>query len=186
MRMSSNQRFGFEWEKWVLLELHKQGYKDAHLVSNWFADVDILLGSMPIEVKAANPCKHWTGRCWRNRWQFDVSRVPRKFDCIVVLVALDEQQNPYPFIVPSWLVWSRHNVHITSHPTLYKGLFAPCLNAWGAIEAVKNIHNHYNGQAPLPGLGTGDSPIKSQNGDGFNDPACRRIPLSPVPIGAQR
>lgn len=185
MRMSGNQKFGFEWEKWVLRELHKRGYEDARLVSNWFADVDILLGSMPIEVKAAHPRKHWAGRCWRLRWQFDTSRVPRSVDCIIVLVALDYQNLPYPFIVPSWLVGDRYNIHITSHPTVYKGLFSPCLFRWGNVGTTKLLHDHYNGQAPLPGLGTGDNSIKSLNGDVFYDQRADPKTCPHFPIGAQ-
>lgn len=183
MRMSTKQIFGFEWEEWTLNELHEQGYRDARLVSNWFANTDIMLGSMPIEVKAAHSRRHWSGRYWRMRWQFDVSRMPRSVDSIIVCVAVDYQNLPYPFIIPSWLVGDRYNIHITSHPTVYRGVFAPCLFRWGNVGTTKLLHDHYAGQALFPCLGTGDNSIKSHDGDSFSDLRSRLVPLSPFPIG---
>lgn len=181
MRMSGTQRWGLEWELWALEQLHDQGYSSARLVSNYFSDRDIMLGSMPIEVKAARPKNHWTN-CLRTRWQFDVSRVPKDFDCVVILVAVDSQEQPHPFICPSWLMWTRYNIHITSHPTKYRGLFASCLNNWANVELIAMIHAKYAGQGPLFKMGTGDSLSKSPNGDTFNaqrsDPkTCPHFPI---------
>lgn len=181
MRLSQKQRWGLEWEYWALEQLHARGHTDARLVSNYFSDRDIMLGSMPIEIKAARPHHHWTN-CLRTRWQFDVARVPKNFDSVVILVAVDSQEQPHPFIVPSWLCWNRYNIHITSHPTKYRGLFAFCLNNWANVELVQAIHAKYNGQGPLFKMGTGDNLSKSLNGDTFQaqplDPkTCPHFPI---------
>lgn len=153
MRLSEPQAFGFQWEKWVLDQLHLRGYTDARLLVDYKAHTDIMLGTMPIEVKAARPRNHFT-HCYRTRWQFDTSRLPRQIDHVVILVALDFDQRAYPFIVPSWLIGDRYNVHITSHPTKFKGLLAPCLEAWGNVASVKLLHDHYAGQLALEIMGT--------------------------------
>jgi hypothetical protein len=148
MRLSTNQAVGFFWEKVTLEKLHGLGYGQARLVSNFFAGVDIMLGSLPIEVKAANARPHWAGGCIRQRWQFDVTRLPKWSDSIVILVAIAEI--PYFFIVPSWAIGhGRHNLHITSHPLAYKGALSPHLENWQAIEAGLAIKQIYAGQLPI-------------------------------------
>lgn len=147
MKFSTNQAMGYFWEKVALEKLQGLGYGQARLVSNFFAGVDILLGDLPIEVKAANCRPHWAGGIIRNRWQFDVSRRPQWVDSIVILVAIAEA--PYFFIVPSWILGTRHNVHITSHPLAYRGSFAPHLDNWGAIEAGLALRQMYAGQLPI-------------------------------------
>lgn len=184
MRMSENQQFGFKWEKWTLEQLHQHGYPDARLVSQYFADKDIMLGTMPIEVKAARPKEHWTSYA-RTRWQFDVSRVPRSVDCIVILVAVDSDGAPYPFIVPSWMVWDRYNVHITSHPLVFRGRLAPCLNNWANVGLVKQIHRCKSGQLSLFDImGNGDSLEKNRLDIGKPLSPHFKISLSPFPKGA--
>lgn len=184
MRMSESQRFGLDWEIWVLNELHKRAWKDAHLVSDYFAGVDIMLGSVPIEVKAALPKKHWAGGCCRHRWQFDVSRLPRWSDSVVIMVAVD-RETAYPFVCPSWLLFDRHNIHITSHPNCYRGRLACCLNNWANVNLVQQMHSRYAGQASLWEMGTGDKPAETLNV--YKKLANTRIQagLSPVPIGVE-
>lgn len=182
MRMSETQRFGLYWEEWTLDQLHTLGYTDARLVSDYFADVDILLSSLPIEVKAAHPKKHWAGSCYRWRWQFDVSRLPKWSDSVVVMIALDHD-TPYPYICPSWLLFGRYNVHITSHPTFFKGRLASCLHNWANVALVREMHKTFTGQMALFNMGTGVTPLKSQNGDAQHCSVAIQMGLSPVPMG---
>lgn len=143
---SPDQKFGMFWERVVLEKLHEAGYNQAKLIANFLADVDIMLGNLPIEVKAANPKSHLSGR-HRSRCQFDVSRLPKGVDSVVVLVAVCEQ--PYFFVVPSWVLFGRYNIHITSHPTVYRGQFAQYLGNWGVIEAGLAIRQMFAGQMTL-------------------------------------
>jgi hypothetical protein len=154
--MSQSQRMGLEWERWTVDQLKARGYGEARLVSNWLASVDIMLETLPIEVKAANPKNHRVGRYWRKRWQFDALRLPSGVDSLVIMIALVDDQ-PYPFIVPSWLMGFRYNVHLTSHPEKYKGYFARFLNCWEWVDVALAIRARYAGQYLLP-LGTGDNP----------------------------
>jgi hypothetical protein len=147
--MSTNQKVGLIWEKWVLERLHEQGYGQARLVSNYFADIDIMLGNLPIEVKAATGRRHWAG-CNRVRWQFDTSRGLKGVDKIIVLVAVAEK--PYAFVVPSWDMTPRYNIHITSHPMAYRGLWSKYLEAWSVVDMGLAIRQAYSGQMIMPGL----------------------------------
>lgn len=178
--MSRTQKFGLKWEQWALNELKARGYSEARLVSNYFASVDILLGTLPIEVKAATPRDHYSGKVWRRRWQFDVSRLPQAVDSLVILIALDHGQ-VYPFIVPSWLIGLRHNVHLTSHPEKYRGYFARFLNNWEWVNVALAIRAKYAGQIFLP-LGTGDSYKNNPNGGILRIDAPIRVALSPSPL----
>lgn len=182
MRMSKTQRFGLDWEKKALKKLHEVGYNDAYLVSDYFAGVDIMLGSVPIEVKAALPKRHWAGGIYRWRWQFDVSRIPKWSDSVVILIAVTNGM-AYPFVCPSWLLFDRHNIHITSHPNCYRGRLACCLNNWANVNLVQQMHSRYAGQASLWEMGTGDKPAKTQNWDAQRIDARIQAGLSPVPIG---
>lgn len=178
--MSRSQKFGLEWELWALEQLKSRGYNSARIVSNWLASVDIMLGSLPIEVKAATPRPHYSGRLWRKRWQFDVSRLPQAVDSLVILIAVDQGQG-YPFIVPSWLLGFRHNVHLTSHPAKYRGYFAQFLNNWLWVDVALAVRSHYAGQLVLP-LGTGDSYKNNLDGDVLRIDAGIARPLSPSPL----
>lgn len=182
MRMSKDQKFGLYWEKWALCRLHELGFTDARLVSDWFADVDIMLGSTPVEVKAANKKRQWTGRYNRYRWQFDVSRLPKWSDSLVILVAVD-QGTPYLFVCPSWLLYGRWNVHITSHPTFFRGRLASCLENWANVALVQRVCLRYFGQMTLWEMGTGVTPIKSLSGDAELSRLAIQMGLSPVPAG---
>lgn len=147
--MSYNQKMGLFWEKWVLERLHEQGYGQARLVSNYFADIDIMLGNLPIEVKAATGRRHWAG-CHRTRWQFDVSRGLKGIDKAIVLVAVAEK--PYAFVVPSWEMTQRYNIHITSHPMAYRGLYSKYLEAWEVVDMGLEVRAMFAGQLFMPGL----------------------------------
>lgn len=144
--MSFSQRMGAIWEQWALERLHQQGYSQARLVSNYFANVDIMLNNLPIEVKAAQGRRHWAGGVNRTRWQFDTSRGPT-CDHIKILVAVAER--PYAFVVPSWAGTPRHNISITSHPMAYSGLWAKYLEAWSMIEAGLVVRSVYAGQMAM-------------------------------------
>jgi hypothetical protein len=146
--LGHEQRFGLKWEQWALGMLHTQGYRDARLVSNFFADIDIMIGNLPVEIKAATARRHFSKPGYtRLRWQFDVSRLPKLVDSIVILIAVAEQ--PYPFIVPSWLLACRSNVHITSHPLSYRGWYAPYLANWSMIQTGLEMRQRFNGQLHL-------------------------------------
>lgn len=178
--MSQDQKFGFKWEKWALEQLKARGYGEAHLVSNWLASVDIMLGTLPIEVKAANPRLHQSTRCKRLRWQFDTSRLPRGVDSLLILIAVDQGQG-YPFIVPSWLLGFRNNVHLTSHPEKYGGYFARFLNRWEWVDVALAVRAKYAGQYLLP-LGTGDNSQNNLEWGQNNSFFSIKKPLSPSPL----
>jgi hypothetical protein len=79
-------------------QLTSRGY-DCHLVSDFFADVDIIIRAdvnLPCEVKLARAGLQslGRGRGRRLRWQWDCSRLPTGIDSVVVLV-----------VALCWLVW---------------------------------------------------------------------------------
>ncbi len=178
--MSKEQKFGLQWEKWAVDQLKARGYSEARLVSNWLASVDIMLGTLPIEVKAANPKWHYSTRCKRLRWQFDTSRLPSGVDSLVILIAVDQGQT-YPYIVPSWILGGRHNVHLTSHPTRYKGYFAQFLNCWEWVNVALVVRARYTGQYLLP-LGTGDNSLNNLEWGQFSQLGEIKKGLSPSPL----
>lgn len=155
--LSEMQRFGLSGEQWALAQLQALGYQ-AHLVSDWFADVDLIISSiLPCEVKLARPRRHRAhGHHWRIRWQFDTGRMPANVDSLAILICEDDSGERWPYLVPSWLIWPRRTIQITSHPERYRGRLAGCLNAWSNVEMVLAERRKRAGQLTLPllaGLG---------------------------------
>jgi hypothetical protein len=146
------QQFGFMAEVWVYKFLLSRGY-EAKLIANFNADSDILIdGCCHCEVKISRPLR----RCvrlgyYRPYWNFDVSRLPRHRDSVVVLVCQDGLGDWYPFVAPSWYFFGRWSVNITSHPTQYKGYLADCLNCWGNVADVLARVSKNSYQLPLLG-----------------------------------
>jgi hypothetical protein len=135
--MSATQKFGLSIEEWICSQLQERGYP-ARLVSNFFENVDIMIGDLPVEVRAARcyPRKIRPG-VYGTRWQFDLTRGlnPALVDYVAILVATDGFDR-YPFIIPGAWTLARSSASITSHPTLYKGWLAAGLNNWGVIDTM--------------------------------------------------
>lgn len=149
--LGPEQKFGLRMEEWTLHQLQQLGHP-ARLVSDFFEDVDIFIGPLAIEVKAARATWQRAGRkrIWRQRWQFDTARIPRDVDSVLVLVAIDDNDQPHPFIIPSWLAFGRRNIQITSHPERYAGRLATCLNNWSNVDLVLSRRQEQVGQYQLP------------------------------------
>jgi len=146
------QRFGFMAEVWALNVLLSRGY-EAKLINDFNADSDILIdGVCHCEVKISR-CYRRCVRAgyYRPCWQFDLSRMPRHRDSVVILVCQDALGDWYPFIAPSWYFFGRCRVNITSHPTKYKGYLADCLNCWGNVADVLARVSINSYQLPLIG-----------------------------------
>jgi hypothetical protein len=135
---SPRQALGLAAEHWALGQLQARGYSAA-LVSDWLADTDIFLeGCCPVEVKTARATWQRAGRrrVWRQRWQWDLARLPQGVDSLVILIAEDDSGRPWVFVLPSWLLWGRRTIQITSRPDRYRGWLSPYLEAWPIVEQV--------------------------------------------------
>jgi len=148
---SASQALGLAGEQWAAAELQARGYS-AQLCSDWLADVDMILeGCCPVEVKLARPHSQRHGAGWRDRWQWDVSRLPRNVDSLVILIAEDRAGRLWVFVVPSWLLWSRKTIQITSRPGKYRGWLAAHLEAWPVVDRVlEERRRRLGGQLLLP------------------------------------
>ncbi len=144
---SKTQLFGAEVEAWVLDKLIVMGYT-ARPHPHWVDQFDILITgpgpfSLLVEVKAARQTwRKVREGYYRPRWQFDTADLVRA-DHIIVLVAQDNKGGRHPFVCPSWLLWQRRQVQLTSHPVAYaqgRGMFASFLGRWeGTINQVRSV-----------------------------------------------
>lgn len=155
MNLSAEQRLGLEGELWAQSELTARGWQ-ARLCSDWLADVDLVLeGCVPVEVKLSRPHRQSNGQYPRTRWQWDLARLPRTVDSLVILIARDEQRVNWPFIAPSWLFFGRgvKTVALTSHPLAYaqrgRGYLAPYFEAWPTVAQVVATRLRLAGQLSL-------------------------------------
>jgi len=154
--MSSEQQLGLAGELWALEELQARGYP-AQLCSDWLADVDMILdGVLPVEVKLSRPRPQPHGKGWRERWQWDVSRLPKNADSLVLLIAEDGEGARFCFVVPSWVFFGRgtRTPSLTSHPLEYahrgRGYLARYFEAWHLIPEVLATRRRLAGQLTLP------------------------------------
>lgn len=148
--LSRSQRFGLTIERWVTSELIDRGHS-AVLVSDFNASYDILVGGhLPVEVKAAVATRQWTGRQWRDRWQFCLSGGLdyHKQDFLYVLVAVDTAGAIYPYVVPSGFIGGRQHISLTSHPEKYRGWLRSHLSAWQYVDTVSAWRYRFNQNGP--------------------------------------
>jgi len=159
VHMSVEQKKGLAGELYALELLQSIGYT-AYLVSDWMANVDIILESLlSVEVKISYPKRHWSGPrgVWRDRWQWDVARLPKNVDSLVILIAVDRNKERWPFLVPSWVFFGRGTKTpcLTSEPLEYaqrgRGYLAPYLLNWSVIDEVLELRRRFHGaQLVLP------------------------------------
>lgn len=155
MNLGAEQRLGLKGELWALDELAARGWQ-VRLCSDWLADVDLVLeGCVPVEVKLSLPHRQSNGRRMRTRWEWDLARLPRTVDSLVILIARDEQGVNWPFIAPSWLFFGRgvKTAALTSHPLAYaqrgRGYLAPYFEAWSSVGQVVATRLRLAGQLSL-------------------------------------
>jgi len=182
MKQSLKQRYGNVGEQWALAEFKARGH-EARLISNYFADYDILIdGGLPVEVKLSRTyLRKIRPGYYAPTWCFDTARIKPDHDYLVMLICQDNFNQFYPYLIPSFFVQGRQTIAITSHPKQYRGRWADSLNRWSVIEWLINIRQHYNQQ--LSFLGTGDNSTKTREwGQKLKRPLGSEI-LSPFPIG---
>jgi hypothetical protein len=152
--MSARQRIGLRGEQWAAAQLSGLGYS-VHSISDWCADSDLLLESiLPVEVKLSRPGKRWAHHnVWRENWLFDVARLPQSVDSLVILICEDGIGERWPYVLPSWELWGRSQVSITSHPNRYKGRLDRYLENWPVVDQVLEQRRRRAGQLVLPLFG---------------------------------
>lgn len=131
MRLSEDQILGRQGERWVFDQLARR--KWATTLHPDFANsgFDMKCLGLPIEVKIANPsfqpvsAKNISYR--RQRWQWCIHEpsLDMAGDWVLILLARDEKQRIYPYVVPGAMVTQNH-IQITSHPEKFRGW----LNFW--------------------------------------------------------
>jgi len=145
------QRIGLEAEQWLAELLTAQGHQ-VSLVSDFFAEIDLLLYAdvpLPIEVKLARQTfRRVKGKRYA-RWQFNIGRLPQNVESIVCLIA-DINGERFTYVVPSWYLWDRQQVQLTSHPVKYRGWLFEFLERWQTIDEVLAARRRYASmQLPL-------------------------------------
>jgi hypothetical protein len=151
MNLSACQRYGLEGEQWAARQLSDMGYH-ARLLSLWTADFDILIDNLLCcEVKISRSrLRRVRPGYYRPTWSFDLARLPRHMDMVVILICEDDYQTWWPYVVPSWYFFGRNSVNITSHPQKYRGYLAGCLHNWSNVGLVMAQRQKYSYQLPLP------------------------------------
>ena len=136
--MSTKQKIGFSGELWAYEALTKLGYTVT--IPPDFSEEchDLTIDDrLCCEVKRANQKTRKrqlkTKVSEYPRWQWDVSAVTGK-DCVLILIAVDDQGIHHPFIMPAWVMADRSNFEINSHPHDYRGFIASFLGAWEVVE----------------------------------------------------
>ena len=164
MRMSWKQHYGLRGEEWAASELGSRGY-EVKVISDWSDQYDLVVnGVLPVEVKISRFCMRQVRPGYRRAtWFFDVARIPQDQDFLLLLIAEDQFGQFWPHLVPSFHVFGRSTIAITSHPRQYKGFWSAALNRWSVIDWLINIRQQFD--QPLLFMGTGDSLSKSPNGD---------------------
>jgi hypothetical protein len=149
MRLSHTQRVGFKAELWALNQITSRLFI-AEFNQSFNAGYDILIDeTLRCEVKFSHQItRKVRPGLYRPCWQFDIrQKIDR--DMIFILICEDNAGKWHPFIVPSWYLFRRCKVQITSHPTVYRGMYADCLNHWVNIVTVLNRLNKLTYQLPL-------------------------------------
>lgn len=182
MRMSVNQSYGHRGELWALCEFQARGY-DARLISQWTDKFDIVLnGVLPVEVKIARlHMRQVRKNYYKPTWMFDTARLLRDQDFLLLLIAVDDFEQHWPYLIPSHLVQGRYSISITSHPRAYRGFWKDNLNRWSVIDWLLHIRERLN--QPLLIMGTGDNSTQAPEWGQNHHSAKIQNTLSPFPIG---
>lgn len=149
MRLSPRQRVGFRAEWWALEQIANRSFP-AEFNQSYTGDYDILINNiLRCEVKFSHQIiRKVRPGLYRPCWQFDIrTKIDR--DMLFILICEDKAGQWYPFIVPSWYLFLRCKVQITSHPLVYRGMYADCLNCWQNIVTVLKSVEKYTYQTAL-------------------------------------
>lgn len=151
---SEHQHYGLTGEKWVLERLTTLGFS-AMWLSDFFEDIDLIVsGLLKVEVKTSRPKPHRArrGGHWRQRWQFDLTRLPQDQDFVVVCLCDVPGEGLYPFVIPGGLLnpMGRYHLQITSHPAKYSGWAAAYRDRWDVVGMLLERRQRAAGQLMLP------------------------------------
>jgi hypothetical protein len=148
--VSPEQEYGLSAEYWVAEQLQQKGY-DANIISSYFAHYDIVVnGMLAVEVKISRQkIRYVRHGYYRPVYWFDVARVPKYVDSVVITIC-DDNDTWYPYVIPSWRLFGKSSLNITSHPTQYSGYVSCYLDKWHIIDLVLHRLAVKNGQLMLP------------------------------------
>jgi hypothetical protein len=79
--------------------------------------------------------------------------LPQSVDSLVILICEDGIGERWPYVLPSWELWGRSQVSITSHPNRYKGRLDRYLENWPVVDQVLEQRRRRAGQLVLPLFG---------------------------------
>lgn len=155
--LTEKQRFGLKGELWVFEQIQLRDY-EAILVSDFFNDIDLIIGGMlKVEVKSARRKQHKyqaKAKTGRKRYQFNLQGLSSKEEILVVCVCVTEDEK-IAFCIPSTLFtgMGRRGLYITSHPAKYSGWAAAFREKWEVIEELLRIKQENSIQLMLPLFG---------------------------------
>lgn len=135
---SKEQKIGLSAEIWVARALDKLGYS-VTMPPDFNAEChDLTVNeSLCVEVKFSR--QGVLTRQLKNRiaeyprYQWNVESVSDK-DCVLILIACDNDDIWHPFIMPSVVMADRTVFQINTHPKTYKGLISKFLGTWEVVE----------------------------------------------------
>jgi len=148
--MSKRQKFGLHGELWAKDQLEAMGH-EARLITDFCDFYDLIVDDcLPVEVKISRQNHRYIRPgYYRPYFTFDVSRIPRNQDSVVILVCQDMQHQLWPYVVPSWFIGNRQCV-VISHPKVYTGRYFDWRDKWEAVEWVKTIRTRLGQGLQLP------------------------------------
>ena len=141
MHLSPKQKRGLFAEQWVYEELTARGY-DVTMPPDFQRECcDLIVnGQTPVEVK-------WSAQNSRKRrnkagdwltypkWSWDTGKICQD-EGLLILIAEDNLNIRYPYIMPMSLMHGRSSFEINSHPTAYRGVIKPFLDNWDVVKLV--------------------------------------------------
>lgn len=129
------QKFGIKIEDWFLNLAIEKGYKPK--LTRWGAEnCDMVIRGLPVEIKAARPTiRRRKGKKY-TRWQWHIHPTSQQMqgDWVLVLVAQDENEERYLYILPGSVLAGRTHLQLTSHPLEYSGWISRWANKWELIS----------------------------------------------------
>lgn len=146
MSLTSNQLYGLLGEELVLGYIQSMGYH-ARLLSDFCDTLDLMVeGVLGVHVKTSRlRYQKMRPGYYRQYWHFNVSNVPDNVDSLVVLVCEDSLKRYWFYPLPSWMVWRRSTINITSHPLVYTGRLKDLRDNWAILpkliaRRMKQVH----------------------------------------------
>lgn len=138
MTLSKTQSYALLHENRIADLLRSRNYT-VHQPASFFADYDLIInGSLPIEIKASRPGKHYCKKYLRYRYIFDLRKIGNTNQNAILWLVCDAGHQYHDFIIPYAYLLNRRQITISGNVSRYSGFFAQFLNAYQNLD-----HTYY-------------------------------------------